>query len=252
MVEIIKLSCPFCGGKLDIPLHSNKVTCTYCGQDSVITGTQGLINHQSNCPICGDKDQVQKVSGIMLSDSPVSQHLRPPDKPTVLSFEEFSSRQPAAPPPARDFKKSPKWFPLTMSILFGICVLFFIIGFIAEPNYAEDNTLRYLMFAGFVVIFGICVAATSNIVRNNRACTAKELRFQESLRAYEVEQKGREGQLRSEYDAYGQKSLGEWQKAMQRWELLYYCRRDNIVFIPGASHYFPASEYMRYLTSEEL
>ena len=43
MDELIKLSCPFCGGKLEIPLNSNKVTCSYCGQDSAITGAKGLI-----------------------------------------------------------------------------------------------------------------------------------------------------------------------------------------------------------------
>ena len=51
MSDLIKLNCPFCGGKLEIPINSNKVTCLYCGQDSLIPG---LVSSQSACPICGD------------------------------------------------------------------------------------------------------------------------------------------------------------------------------------------------------
>jgi len=153
----------------------------------------------------------------------------------MLSFEEFASRAPAAAAPVRDFKKAPKWFPLTMSIFFGVIVLFFIIGFIAEPNTAEDNTGRYLMFAGIVVIFGIFVANTNNISRKNHAVADKEKQFQEAQRAYEVDHSHRMEQLRKEYDVYVQNHSRDWQKAMSRWELLYYCRRDNILFIPGAS-----------------
>jgi len=252
MDAFIKLSCPFCGGKLDIPINSSKVTCTYCGQDSAITGATGLINKQSNCPICGDKDQVQKVSGIVLTDSPVARHLQPPEKPAMASFEEFASRAPAAAPPKRNFKKSPKWFPLTMSILFGVIVLFFIIGFIAEPNTAEDNTGRYLMFVGLVVIFGIFVAITRNISRKNRLVADKEKQFQEAQRAYDAEQPHHMERLRKEYDVYVQNHSRNWQKAMSRWELLYYCRRDNILFIPGAPRQVSVKDYMAYLYSEEL
>jgi hypothetical protein len=51
---------------------------------------------------------------------------------------------------------------------------------------------------------------------------------------------------------YVQNHSSDWQKAMSRWELLYYCRRDNILFIPGASRQVAVKDYKAYLYSDEL
>ena len=252
MDELIKLSCPFCGGKLEIPINSNKVTCSYCGQDSAITGSKGLINNQSACPVCGDKDQVQKVSGIILTDSPIAQHLRPPDKPAVLSFEEFSRRVPAIPPPIKDFKKSSTTVVLIFAIITGLSFLYVVLGTLIQWNDYSARTMGFQMLAVVSPIFAVFAFISGKNIKNNRAFKEKEKSFQESLRMYQEQCAQREETLRTEYESYARNSVGNWQKAMSRWELLYYCKRDNILFIPGASRHVPVKEFMAYLYSEEL
>lgn len=37
------------------------------------------------------------------------------------------------------------------------------------------------------------------------------------------------------------KALARWQEAMRRWNSLYYCARDDGVFVPGEGHWYPAN-----------
>jgi hypothetical protein len=41
--------------------------------------------------------------------------------------------------------------------------------------------------------------------------------------------------------------LAEWQEATQRWDKLYYCGRDDCVFLPGTNTYAPVSNMMEYI-----
>jgi len=46
---------------------------------------------------------------------------------------------------------------------------------------------------------------------------------------------------------HNQRILDRWQSAINRWENLYYCHRDDCVFVPGKGTYAPIEEYYKYL-----
>jgi hypothetical protein len=41
--------------------------------------------------------------------------------------------------------------------------------------------------------------------------------------------------------------IAEWQKAMTRWDRLYYCERDDIVFDPSEQTYIPVDQMINFL-----
>lgn len=249
MSDLIKLNCPFCGGKLEIPINSNKVTCLYCGQDSLIPG---LVSSQSACPICGEKDQVQKVSGLVLSDPAFAQHLRAPDKPRIPSFEEyFRSQQTSTPITALTQKKKPFGIFLFLTLYcFGQAAYLLILAVMLAYSQATEymQGINYLPFAiiGFIffVALGFLFAVLAGRARRyNTALISAPLSVaQVPLTKTEL--------IRSNYEAMAQSRMQAWNLAMKKWELLYYCKRDNIVFIPGKGEHAPIAGMLAYINAE--
>jgi hypothetical protein len=44
--------------------------------------------------------------------------------------------------------------------------------------------------------------------------------------------------------------MQHWNNAMQRWNSLYYCNRDDCVFIPGTNTFAPSSNMIDYIYRE--
>jgi RNA polymerase subunit RPABC4/transcription elongation factor Spt4 len=249
MSDLIKLNCPFCGGKLEIPINSNKVTCLYCGQDSLIPG---LVKSQSACPICGEKDQVQKVSGLVLSDPAFAQHLRAPDKPRIPSFDEYlRTQQSSTPITATAQKKKPFGIFLFLALYsFGQAAYLFILvlslAYSQATDYLQDFNFLPFAIIGFIffIALGVLFAVLSGRAkRYNASLTSTPLSVaQVPLTKTEL--------IRSNYEAMAQSRMQAWNLAMKKWELLYYCKRDNIVFIPGAADHAPIAGMLAYINAE--
>ncbi len=52
---------------------------------------------------------------------------------------------------------------------------------------------------------------------------------------------------RRELVRQAEEGMGRWPLAMERWNRLYYCGRDDCVFLPGTNTYAPITDMREYL-----
>jgi predicted RNA-binding Zn-ribbon protein involved in translation (DUF1610 family) len=101
MAEFITLTCPTCGGKLQITEDIERFQCSHCGNDHLVKRFGGTItiakieiglhpkSSQYDCPICGDSSSVQKVTEVVDSgksfehQTDLSRNLTPPKEESV-------------------------------------------------------------------------------------------------------------------------------------------------------------------------
>lgn len=249
MDQIIKLNCPNCGGKLNTNIFSNTIVCEYCGQNSLVNGIAGLINSQSMCPLCHDKDMIQKVSAIILTQDPIIQHIRPPEKPRVPTFEEYlvnnkGNNVELVKPELKNKKKN-------TIILIGLGILFFFQFFIliasSDPGQNVGLSLFSLFLAIILIFFGY------KAMRFNKLeYPVIQEQFTKEIELYEENKVMQGEKSRIAYEKMAKRWMEKWTLAAKRWELLYYCKRDGILFIPGGNHYVPVKDILKYLYSEEM
>lgn len=248
MDVMLKLNCPHCGGKLKLSVFSNRTTCEYCGQDSLITG---IVSAQSNCPICNDKDQVKRVSALMQTDDPIRQHVRPPDKPKIPTFDQYCWHKGITdtPLPAREFKKK----DLTPFIVIGVICLFAMLIFFANAADKYDVTVNIIL--GFVFLAAAGVMGYIIFRRasyNSATFKVQEAEYQEKISQLRSEKEKNTSGLRDEYEQMAKDTVENWKLAMKRWELLYYCHRDHIIYIPGADHHVEVKDILKYLYARDM
>jgi predicted RNA-binding Zn-ribbon protein involved in translation (DUF1610 family) len=67
MTDLITLSCPSCGGKLEISLNATTLHCNNCNNDFIIRRELGnaFLESFAQCPICHRNDRAEKVSAII-------------------------------------------------------------------------------------------------------------------------------------------------------------------------------------------
>lgn len=247
MDEIVKLNCPNCGGKLNLNIFSNSVTCVYCGQSSLITGATGLINSQSRCPLCGDKDAVRKVSVMMLSQDPIVEHLRPPLKPKIPSLEEYllSKRENQSDSTASIEKPPKKNMLLFIGLAAFLVILIFNIGF----NNWNEALISVLLILAVGIMGYLAYRAW---IYNNSVYKILESDYIKKIQKASDEKKHKMELLRGEYEKMAEDSWKKFELALKRWDYLYYCSRDGILFVPGGDRFTKVGEMMKYLYSDDM
>jgi len=93
------------------------------------------------------------------------------------------------------------------------------------PNWV-GIVLAVVLTVGLLVSIGLLVWAWTFFKRKYNASNAKY--------------KANQARLDSE-------EMPRWQRAMERWNDLYYCARDETVFIPGENKAIPVAEMSKYL-----
>ncbi len=65
--ELIKLTCPSCGGKLQISSNTTSLKCPSCGNEHIVRRDSENIFLESyaRCPVCGRNDNVRKLTAIL-------------------------------------------------------------------------------------------------------------------------------------------------------------------------------------------
>ncbi len=248
MDVLLKLNCPHCGGKLKLSVFSNRTTCEYCGQDSLING---IVAAQSNCPICQDKDQVQRVSALMQTDDLIKQHVRPPEKPKIPTFDQYCWHKGIkdTPLPQRPFKKK----DLTLFIVLGVISLIMTLAFFANAASKYDVAVNLVLGFVFLAVAGLMGFFVYKRARYNSVnFKFQEAAYQEQVSQLRLEKEKNTAGLRDEYEEMAKNTVENWKLAMKRWELLYYCRRDHIVYIPGSDHHVEVKDMLKYLYSKDM
>ena len=227
MNDFIAMSCPNCGGKLNVSPNTTTLICQNCGTEHMVRRQSGsvLLESFARCPQCNRNDRVQKISAILAShhNSGLIQILSPPSRPT-LPPQPILVEKP--------FKSALETITVSSALgLFGL----FCIGLVFS-GIGNDQGSECLVFP--LGIF-LCIVAIVNMYKN--------LYREPSLRKKGREEYNRNLAKWKVLAQYQNIAIDEWTRFMQHWDKLYYCSRDDCVFIPNTNTFAPSSSMIEYL-----
>jgi predicted RNA-binding Zn-ribbon protein involved in translation (DUF1610 family) len=270
MSDFVTLQCPSCGGKLAIGSNVLSMKCEHCGVEHMIRREAGEVTLESyaRCPICNRNDKAEKVTAILRSQThsaqgityqtvttsvntgfgttPVSQQVAIPVQTSQMSELARFLTPPAKPEPDKSVVEAPNLShkSLTGAILFGMAGAgFSLLTLVIFAAYLVDwaNIENFIVAAATVLGWFLLAFSTLglsvflfafSVPKENRANREKKVVYEEKVRQRK--------QNNDEMDK-------RWATAMDRWNQLYYCGRDDCVFLPGAHTHAPVSVMMEYL-----
>ncbi len=268
------LSCPACGARNIHTPGSPSIKCSYCGTSYVISAEVASRLHTTyyQCPKCHQDDRVEKVSTIISkevththgmsmqtafslnSKGGLSPNIIPGSYNSVQSSDlaKKLKNPPSSPQLSRTSKPIPfdinkyevsgrnlKVYSYVILSVIGACGL---TPFILGINSDSLSTSPYYCLICFLLL-GLLFAVPcwllgdhrQNIKKNSEKIKIKEQNYLEQLNNYN-----------NAIDTNNKKQAN-YQKAMNNWSNLYYCFRDDCVFVPGAGKSAPASQFQVYL-----
>lgn len=172
-----------------------------------------MAGHGLQCPVCGRIDQTQRVSAIVSSQSRRGQYGFPGSQTFLASR--------LAPPMAPAGPTDSGCLAITMWVGLGFFLVAFAMGAISSAGTRNTDAM--------------CLGAAA------LACVVV-------LWLYQAQRSTRKRMLRAE--AAGR--VPAWQRAMEVWERLYYCERDDVVFDPVTGQSFPVDYIQQYIYSTDV
>jgi predicted RNA-binding Zn-ribbon protein involved in translation (DUF1610 family) len=274
MPDLISLVCPSCGGKLQVSPNATMLTCQHCGNEHLVKHEAGEITLEAyaRCPQCGRNDRSEKVTAVIASQSQeISGTEQKNDvvfdmqgrQRVVTSSVPFTRKQVSvlgqrlAPPAepqfgpglqSRGFIPGGGGSPIVgiLAIVAGAFLLFasicivlgglsMLVGF--SGNQTQNSAIISVIgLIGSIFLFLVGAAAIVLgiflIVRSGKNKRAQLAEYQRRVQDEIAER---------------QRIHAAWQKAVQRWNQLYYCARDDCVFVPGENTSASISKMKEYL-----
>ena len=250
MKEFITLTCPTCRGNLEVLPNTLVFECDHCGNTHQVNREiQDSIESSGHCPRCLKNDRTEKLSSILASHthqlegntvsetsyqdkdgnwyttsstapfsgtqtSTLAQKLSPPSKPKLKYYE-----------PAFSFAG----FIESLAYLFALfCVASLSLAIIMSIAILGQGLYNGRMIAILGGILGILIEI---IIGAFLMGVYKKI--------YLPKKKQKDAELKIE--------IGEWNNAMARWNQLYYCYRDDIVFTSFDDQIIPINELHSYI-----
>ena len=270
MSDFVTLQCPSCGGKLSVGNNVLSLKCEHCGVEHIIRREAGEVTLESyaRCPVCNRNDKAEKVTAILRSQthsaqgvayqtvtthvntgfgtSPVSQQVAMPVHTSQMSELAKFLAPPVRPEPDNAVlaKENPSHKSLLGAVLFGLagagfalCTLSVFVVYLSELGHIEN------VIAAAATVLGLFLLTLSALGLSIFlfAFTVPKERRSNRERKSDYEEKVRQRQQKSD------QIEKRWATAMDRWNQLYYCGRDDCVFLPGAHTHAPVSRMMDYL-----
>jgi predicted RNA-binding Zn-ribbon protein involved in translation (DUF1610 family) len=239
MSDIINLACPSCGASLKVGKDILRAKCPYCGCESIVKPTDNLLEFQSQCPICHRNDRTKKVSAMMSSGGENKAFFAIPAKPSRPS-EILAGPPPSS--PAMGLIKSTNVLRLAFIgawFLAGISLL------CAISN--SHNTTSGIVFLILFGVAGFILFRQYN--KGKQKNNQTEDVFRQQLNDYQSQvdaySKSIQKQKADQEELY-QKWIANWQTAVEKWKLLYYCERDDCIFIPGQEKTAPLKDIEKF------
>jgi hypothetical protein len=226
------------------------------------------LESYARCPICNRNDKAEKVTAILRSQThsaqgiayqtvtttvntgfgstPVSQQVPVPVQTSQTSDLAKFLAPPIKPEPDKSIivDEKPSHKSLVGALFFGLAgVGFLLLTLIVFAIYlSELSNIENIVVAAATVL-GLILLALSSLglsVFLFIATVPKERRRnRERKSAYE--EKIRQRQHGNE------EAERRWATALDRWNQLYYCGRDDCVFLPGTNSHAPVSAMVDYL-----
>jgi predicted RNA-binding Zn-ribbon protein involved in translation (DUF1610 family) len=270
MSDFVTMQCPNCGGKLSIGSNVTSLKCEHCGVEHMIRREAGEVTLESyaRCPICNRNDKAEKVTAILRSQThsaqgityqtvttsvntgfgstPVSQQVAVPVQTSQMSELARFLTPPAKPEPDKSVIEEPKpsHKSLMGAIFFGMAGAgFSLLTLVIFAAYLADwANIENLIVAAATVLGWFLLALSTlgmsiflfafTVPKENRSNREKKAVYEEKVRQ------------RKQENAESDK---RWAIAMDRWNQLYYCGRDDCVFLPGAHTHALVSTMAEYL-----
>ncbi|MGV8026598.1 MAG: hypothetical protein AB2L18_08580 [Anaerolineaceae bacterium] len=238
MNDFITLSCPSCGGKLQVTPNTQSLKCTYCGNEQIVRHDASNIYLESfaQCPVCKRNDEVKKVSAILANQTQNLQGVtiekrsytdkdghhytsteRVPFNGTQSSILAKKLQAPAE-PRAQESKGGWRYVVLFIAVF----------SILTAPAYLS---WRAEQFFGNIIIGGGLLWWYSNLNKNHKK---------------EVEQ------YDQELKRIREQGYSQWQNALERWNKSYYCFRDDCVFIPGEGISVDANQFSEFVYQKSI
>jgi len=271
MPDLISLICPSCGGKLQVSANATSLTCQHCGNEHLVKHEAGAITLEAyaRCPQCGRNDKSEKVTAVIASQSQEISGMEQKNEVyidgqgrqrVVTNAVPFTRKQISilgqrlAPPEdpqfgpglqSRGFNPAGAGSPAggilaiiggAVLLLVSACiVLVGILGFSSSGYQAQDTSMIIIIGLICLFLFLVGVAAIALgiflIVRFGKNKRSQLAEYQRKVQ---------------EEIAERQRIQSAWKRAMDRWNQLYYCARDDCVFIPGENTSASISKMKEY------
>lgn len=209
MNDFITMSCPSCGGTLSISPNAPTLVCQHCGTEHMIRREAGsvLLESFARCPQCNRNDKVQKVSAVLASQAY-----------TPLAQKLSPPDMPIAPTqPQPPMHKTQVTSSVIASIVLGLIILL---------GYLFIKETLFLCSGLVLIAFGIVPA---------------------------LREVWRQEQRKKDYQSWKQgvqnyeKAVVVWNLEIELWKELYYCARDDSVFVLGNKMFAPSSQITSYV-----
>lgn len=231
-MALVTLKCPQCGGQLKVNGRSKTVICTYCGNEHLVVRDGGLrpeLRETAVCPVCGQSDLVEKASVIEASGSALSTKLSPPRRPLRIKMPPQPNREDWL---ARR-RRTLVWGLIALIVAYLLLLSSFL-------GYVEGRSSN---LEGTVLLLVLAASGTWFFLRWRKGSMGGlEGGFEKLMQEH-----------RREFDRLQKIADEEWKtyrRAMDGWGRLYYCRRDDCVFLPGSDDSVPP-ERMRELLEDD-
>ncbi len=241
MSDLIKLACQGCGAPLQAGRDLLHAVCPYCKTDNIIKQSEGrILEAVSQCPICHRNDRTKKVSAIMASGGENRGYFAPPQKP---QHPQQAINQPPPPGPVQQLLNSSNSLR-TAFIVF--CVLAGLSLMCTLSSIRSNGGYGFF----FVIIFGLTAFFLySRDRKEKQKVTHTRNAYQDQLSQYQTHldsyHQGIQQQRSAEEELY-QKWLILWEAALEKWKQVYYCDRDDCVFIPGKENTAPLKDIEKF------
>lgn len=249
MDDLITLSCPSCGGQLKLDSNTTTYTCYYCGQQHRLRIED--VEEYGRCPICRRNDKVEKVTAIRLKGGKLSAQLAPPEDPEKsFVYQPKPKPKPLQKPTIVDGIIKSKYTKLSKIILPVSIGLIILSSILTDPDSSRKYPTVFVLlgFAGLIISIVFFMQGKWEEKILNKGYQEQQIINWQSKNK-KIEKDWTDYIQRYNNDFHHKKAVmkKKYAKAMQRYESLYYCHRDDCVFIPGESGYAPSAKMEQFL-----
>lgn len=273
MSDLLSLVCPSCSGKLNVSPNATSLKCQHCGNEHMVKHEAGavMLETYARCPQCGRNDKSEKVTAVIASQTQEISGTEQKtevftnaqgQQQTVVRDVPYTRKQVSIPGKNLAAPAEPEYPPLpsqpdmgnpsagwgTLLIFGGLTGLIGILCWTISSvsplldywNYGSipQNVLMNILMSAVLgcglslVSIALVALGVILIVRENRSKKAKQSAFRQEVEEANLER---------------QRIRQAWDHATQRWHQLYYCARDDCVFIPGEGASAPVAQLKVYL-----
>lgn len=236
MNDFVTLNCPSCGGKLNVQKDSPTYFCEYCGTEHKLREED--VESFGRCPKCQRNDRVEKITAIVNRHDQLAAKFPIPDQIELDDFVERSdlvidqerNSLLTTQIPENIFTKRGKYFFIGMVVLFLWSIRY---GFNKETFLT--SRLYFLLASILFAVLGVIFMSKGEKLQSEQKT---ELWNRRSVLEHELTLSRRE---------VNNKLASLRRMLKSRYDQIYYCHRDDLLFIPGESGYSSCNDYHRFL-----